>query len=76
MRVLVAERDQKLARFIERALSEDGYLVDYCMRGRDALARMRASDYDLVLLDRTIADGDGIEICRRAREAGSLSFRS
>jgi two-component system OmpR family response regulator len=71
MRVLMAERDQKLARFIGRALSEEGYMVDCCASGADTFTRLSAGDYDLVLLDRAIPDGDGIEVCGAARARGS-----
>ncbi|HEX9103292.1 MAG TPA: response regulator transcription factor [Polyangia bacterium] len=71
MRILVVEDDQKLARFLDRMLTEEGFSVDRCASGADALTRMRASDYDLVLLDWMIPDLDGIEVCRQARRGGS-----
>ncbi len=67
----MAERDQKLARFIERALCEEGYMVDWCAGGGDTITRLSAGAYDLVLLDRAIPDGGGIEVCREARARGS-----
>jgi DNA-binding response OmpR family regulator len=69
--VLVVEDDQKLARFLERVLTEEGYAVDRCQSGADAVTQVRASAYDLVLLDWMIPDLDGIEVCRQLRRGGS-----
>jgi DNA-binding response OmpR family regulator len=71
VRVLVVEDDQKLARFLERVLVEEGYAVDRCASGADAVAHVRASAYDLVLLDWMIPDLDGIQVCRQLRRSGS-----
>ncbi len=39
MKVLVVEDDRTLARFLAQALTEEGYVVDTCRRGRDALTQ-------------------------------------
>ena len=69
--MLVVEDDQKLARFLERVLSEEGYGVDRCSSGADAVAQLRLGVYDLVLLDWMIPELDGLEVCRQVRRAGS-----
>ena len=71
MRILVVEDDARLARFLERVLVEEGYSVDRCSSGADALAQVRGSAYDLVLLDWMIPDLDGIEVCRQIRRGGA-----
>ncbi len=71
MRILVVEDDQRLARFLERVLTEEGYAVDRCASGADAVTQLRASGYDLVLLDWMLPDLDGIEVCRQIRRGGS-----
>ena len=71
VRVLVVEDDQRLARFLERVLSEEGYAVDRCASGADAITQLRASAYNLVLLDWMIPDLDGLEVCRQLRRGGS-----
>jgi DNA-binding response OmpR family regulator len=69
--VLVVEDDQRLARFLERVLKEEGYAVDRCASGADAVTQMRLGVYSLVLLDWMIPDLDGLEVCRQARRGGS-----
>ncbi|HXU72027.1 MAG TPA: response regulator transcription factor [Polyangia bacterium] len=71
MRILVVEDDQRLARFLERLLVEEGYSVDRSANGADAVAQVGASGYDLVLLDWMIPELDGIEVCRQIRRSGS-----
>jgi DNA-binding response OmpR family regulator len=56
---------------LERVLSEEGYSIDRCGSGADAVTQVRASSYDLVLLDWMIPDLDGIEVCRQIRRSGS-----
>jgi DNA-binding response OmpR family regulator len=70
LRVLLVEDDQRLARFLERVLEEEGYAVDRCTSGADAISQLRAGSYNLVLLDWMIPDLDGLEVCRQARRAG------
>jgi len=71
VRILVVEDDQRLARFLERVLVEEGYSVDRCGSGADAITQVRALGYDLVLLDWMIPDLDGLEVCRQIRRSGS-----
>jgi DNA-binding response OmpR family regulator len=73
VRILVVEDDQRLSRFLERVLVEEGYSVDRCGSGADALTQSRALSYDLVLLDGKIPDLDGLEVCRQMRRSGSLT---
>ena len=71
MKILVVEDDRKLARFLQRVLSEEGFVVDVCSTGPAALTQARTGIYDLVVLDWMIPDLDGLEVCRQLRQAGS-----
>jgi len=71
MRILVVEDDQKLASFLGRVLSEEGYSVDRCTTGADAISQARTGVYELILLDWMIPDLDGLEVCRQVRRDGS-----
>jgi DNA-binding response OmpR family regulator len=64
MKILVIEDEQRMGRFIERALSEQSYtvrVVETCAAARDALAE---SPYDAIVLDLGLPDGDGLELLR------------
>ncbi len=71
MKLLVVEDDRKLARFLRRVLSEDGYAVDVSASGGEALERARTGVYKLLVLDWMLPDVDGLEVCRRLRQTGS-----
>jgi DNA-binding response OmpR family regulator len=70
MRILVVEDDQKLAGFLARVLTEEGYSVDRCATGADAMAQARTGVYELLLLDWMLPDLDGLELCRQLRRDG------
>ena len=70
MKCLVVEDDRKLALFLSRALSEEGYTVDICGAGTDAAEQARSGEYDFVLLDWMLPGLDGLSVCRDIRQAG------
>ncbi len=67
MRILVVEDDQKVARFLEKGLREEGYSVDVAHRGDDGLVLAHVHDYDLLLLDIMLPGKSGLEIVREVR---------
>ena len=64
MRVLVAEDHERLARFVAAGLRRYGMTVDIALHGDDALARLAANSYDVVVLDRNLPGTHGDDICR------------
>jgi DNA-binding response OmpR family regulator len=70
MRILVVEDDQKLGSFLGRVLSEEGYSIDRCATGADAVSQAMLGVYELVLLDWMIPGLDGLEVCRQLRRDG------
>jgi len=64
MRVLVAEDHERLARAVATGLRRYGMVVDVVLDGDDALRRLGANRYDVVVLDRDLPGTHGDEICR------------
>jgi len=66
--ILVVEDDEAIASGLQRVLDSQGYTVSRVARGRPALA---AADegVGLVILDLGLPDVDGIDVCRRLRNA-------
>lgn len=64
MRVLVAEDHERLARSVAAGLRRYGMTVDVAFDGDDALARLAANRYDVVILDRDLPGTHGDDICR------------
>ncbi len=69
MRVLVVEDERKTASFIRKALQAEGYAVDVCATGNDALGAPSATPYDAVVMDIMLPGPDGLTIVRRWRQA-------
>jgi DNA-binding response OmpR family regulator len=69
MKILVVEDFEVLARSVGTGLRREGMAVDVVLDGTDALGRLAATRYDVVILDRDLPGADGDDICRRlARE--------
>ena len=71
MRVLVVEDDEALGDVLERGLREEGHAVDLERTVAGADLALRVSDYDLVVLDLGLPDGDGLTLCAQLRSSGS-----
>jgi two-component system, OmpR family, copper resistance phosphate regulon response regulator CusR len=67
MRILVVEDDRRVASFIERGLSEEGYAVDVLHDGTDAGAHAQAVGYDCVVLDLMLPGRSGFQVLRDIR---------
>ncbi len=70
MRILVVDDDLAVCRSIDRALRLEGYEVDAVTSGGEALEAMAASSPDALVLDLQLPDLDGLQVCRRIRDAG------
>jgi len=69
MRLLVVEDDARLADQLRRGLRADGYAVDVCASATDARWFGSENDYDAVILDIGLPDGDGFGVCEDLRRA-------
>ena len=70
--VLVVDDDPAVLSGLRRALALEGYAVQVAESGEAALALAAAEAPDLVVLDVMLPDLDGLTVCRRLREAGSM----
>ncbi len=64
------EDEARMARLLQRGLTEEGHHVDVCSSGRQALLQAQAVAYDVVLLDWSLPELDGLSVLRQWREAG------
>jgi two-component system cell cycle response regulator CpdR len=67
-RILLAEDDDSMRGFLERALVKAGYEVIPFDNGRDALERLKEEPFTLLLTDIVMPLMDGIELARHASE--------
>lgn len=70
MRLLVVEDEAKTAAFLRKGLTEAGFVVDVHGTAVDGLFHAINLDYDLVLLDVMLPDGDGWSVLGEMRRAG------
>lgn len=71
MRILVVDDDLAVCRSIDRALRLEGYEVVTVATGHEALEAVAHSSPDALVLDLQLPDLDGLQVCRRIREAGN-----
>ena len=71
-RVLLIEDDSRLAAMVSEYLGEAGYRVTTAASGASGLARLGKEPYDALVLDLTLPDMDGLEVCRRLRARWDL----
>ncbi|MCA3149948.1 MAG: response regulator, partial [Rhodocyclaceae bacterium] len=70
MRLLLVEDDESLGAGIRDALERGRYLVEWVRDGAFGLEALRSGSFDLAVLDLGLPRLDGMEVLRRAREAG------
>ncbi len=70
MRILLAEDEKALNRVITRRLGWEGYSVDACFDGQEALDYLAAVRYDAAILDVMMPRVDGFEVLTQLRERG------
>lgn len=70
MRVLLAEDDPRMARLLQRGLSEEGHVVDVVDSGAKAIDLARAAEFDVWVLDIGLPDGDGLAVVEQLRSEG------
>jgi two-component system cell cycle response regulator CpdR len=68
LRILLAEDDESMRGFIERALVKASYEVVSFANGKEAYARLQEEPFKLLLTDIVMPQMDGIELARRASE--------
>lgn len=71
-RLLLVEDDPAIFRPLVRALEREGFAVDHLDRGEGAVVRAADGHVDLVLLDLSLPDVDGVDVCRRLRQEWPL----
>ncbi|MGQ9717700.1 MAG: response regulator transcription factor [Anaerolineae bacterium] len=67
-RILIVEDEPTTLAALTRALSLKGYLADGVPTGQEALIRLNAAPYDVMILDLRLPDIHGVEVLERARQ--------
>ena len=70
MRILVVEDDKGTARFIQKGLSEEGFMTDVVSGGEEGMFMATTEIYDLIILDVMLPEINGFEVLRGIRQKG------
>lgn len=71
MRILIAEDEKDLREVTVKRLKAEGFGVDGCGDGKEALEYLEAADYNLVILDIMMPRMDGLTALKKIRQMGN-----
>jgi DNA-binding response OmpR family regulator len=70
MKLLLVEDDETIAVGLEYSLSQEGFKVVVCYNAASALERIASQDFDFAIIDISLPDGNGFDVCKRLKEKG------
>lgn len=70
MRILIVEDEKKAAAYLQKGLSEQGFIVDICSDGEEGLLLATSLEYDLIILDVMVPLRDGWSVLKELRNSG------
>ena len=73
-KILIVEDDDDIAELIRYNLVKDGFRPVGVSRGEDAMKKLSADTFDLVMLDIMLPGIDGLEVCRRMKANERFRF--
>ena len=73
MRALLIEDDASSALLSRNVMESDGFAVDVATTAQDGLTCAMVTDYDVILLDLGLPDGNGITIVQALRRGGKVT---
>ena len=71
MRVLVVEDEKYMNRIISKKLKVEGYSVDSCYDGEEALNYIKSTSYDIIIMDIMMPQKNGYEVLKEIRHEGN-----
>lgn len=71
MKLLLLEDDEAIGIGLKYSLENEGYTVLVSKTVKEALERIRHEDIDFFILDLTLPDGSGYDVCRKIKEKGN-----
>lgn len=68
MKILIIEDEKELAQSIAEYLSEENYLCSFATNFREAIDKIENHEYDCIILDIMLPDGNGLEILKELKK--------
>nr|WP_276576463.1 response regulator transcription factor [Caldicoprobacter algeriensis] len=70
MKLMLVEDDEAIAVGLEYSLSQEGFEVTTCYNAASALERIASEDFDFAIIDISLPDGNGFDVCKKLKEKG------
>ena len=67
MKILIIEDDNNLRELMKKALAEDYHIVETAANAKTAMMKAEVYDYDCILLDIMLPDGNGLDVLRQLK---------
>ena len=72
-KILFIEDDRGFSKMVKDWLEDEQYVVDCAYDAENAVELLKNYTFDLILLDWSLPEGDGVEICKGFRKQGGLT---
>ena len=72
MKILVVDDEKLLVKGMKFNFENEGYTVDACYNGEDAVNMAKTGDYDLIILDLMMPKKDGLQACQEIRSFSTV----
>ena len=72
MKILVVDDEKLLVKGMKFNFENEGYTVDACYDGEDAVNMARSNNYDLIILDLMMPKKDGLQACQEIRSFSTV----
>ncbi|NUN12333.1 MAG: response regulator transcription factor [Myxococcales bacterium] len=71
-RILLVEDDLRLGQMVQEYLTSNGFYVTHVSTAREGKRLGKISQFDLIVLDLMLPDGDGLDVCRDIRGTSNV----
>ena len=73
MKLLIVEDDVTTADFMKTGFEAASYAVDVAHNGSDGSYIARVNDYDVIIIDYSLPNKNGLKVCEEIRSAGKVT---
>ncbi len=75
-RILIVEDEIGIANFLTQGLQEENIITTHCINGEEALIEIHKQKFDVILLDWTLLNISGLEVCKQIRTTNNINSKT
>ena len=72
-KILLVEDNETIIMGLEYLFQQEGFAYEVARKKKEALEKLEKSEFDLALLDISLPDGNGLDLCKQIKETYHLS---